>query len=62
MTATIKPDYAITLHRDGTVSCWDVMTQTWVRVSASHISDATMSGLTATDRRRIAAHSRHAEA
>lgn len=33
MTPTIKPKYASTVHRDNTVSYWDVHLQQWHRTS-----------------------------
>lgn len=42
MTPTIKPQYASTVHRDNTVSYWDVYLQQWQRTSIFAIVNTTM--------------------
>ena len=41
-------------HRDGSVTLWNVYTQTWQRRSASRISDDVLSTLSPEERKRIA--------
>ena len=42
MTPPIKPQYASTVHRDNTVSYWDVYLQQWQRTSIFAIVNTTM--------------------
>lgn len=53
MKPTIKPNYATTYHKDGTVSYWDVHRQQWQRKPAAEISDAVQSTLTEGERTAI---------
>jgi hypothetical protein len=41
-------------HRDGSVTFWNIFTQTWQRRSASRISDEILSSLSSAERTRIA--------
>jgi hypothetical protein len=46
--------YKTTYHRDGTVTLWDVYTQSWLRIVAGEISDRTLATLNDQERARIA--------
>ncbi|HRZ55995.1 MAG TPA: hypothetical protein P5525_11125 [Candidatus Paceibacterota bacterium] len=46
--------YKTTYHRDGTVTVWDVYSQTWRRIAADQVSDQILASLNETERRRIA--------
>ena len=50
---TTKDPYATTLHRDGTVTLWDVYSQSWKRLNVCAISDRTMATLSGRERDRI---------
>lgn len=54
MKPTIKPSYGTTLHKDGTVSYWNVFTQQWERTHAGNIPDDVIASLPTADRPRIA--------
>ena len=43
-------------HRDGTVTFWDVYSQTWTRKTAAQISDETLATMTEAERARIERH------
>ncbi len=43
-----------TYHRDGTVTYWNVYTQTWQRIAAERISDRVLASMTQAERDRIA--------
>ncbi len=43
-----------TYHRDGTVTYWDVYTQTWRRTAADRISDRVLASMDEAERNRIA--------
>jgi hypothetical protein len=45
--------YANVYHRDGTVTYWDVYSQSWARVRADRISDRTLSTMSDEERARI---------
>ena len=47
--------YGTTYHRDGTVTIWNVYTQTWQRLRATtaYDDDALMASLSASERARI---------
>lgn len=51
---TIKPEYANTIHRDGTVSYWSVFRQTWHRSTASSIPDNELAAMNDKERSKIA--------
>lgn len=53
MNPTIKANLDITIHRDGTVSLWNVMTQTWERWPAGAIPDDVLAALPEVQRQRI---------
>lgn len=53
MTATLAAD-RITLHRDGTVTVWDVYTQTWRRTGRP--SDALLASISEPQRARVIRH------
>ena len=53
MKPTIKPAYKITIHRDKTVSFWNVYSSTWERKPCERVSDAELASLTAEDRKKI---------
>lgn len=55
MKPTWKPNLASTYHRDGTVSYWSVLRQSWVRRPAAEISDRDLATMTEQERRRILA-------
>lgn len=50
-----KPDRAITVHDDGTVSFWSVLRQVWERRPAADIGDADLGTMPEVDRAAIAA-------
>lgn len=54
MKPTIKPNYQITIHRDGTVSFWNVYSSVWERKPCASVTDAELAALTASDRAAIA--------
>lgn len=54
MKPKIKSDLSITVHRDGTVSYWNCLSQTWERQEAVSIADDVLATLNDTERRRIA--------
>jgi len=41
-------------HRDGTITIWNVYTQTWLRISASHVPASVLATLSDKERARIA--------
>jgi hypothetical protein len=53
-TATRPATGRTTYHRDGTITVWDVYTQSWVRTSAP--SDALLASLSEHERTRIVRH------
>lgn len=55
MKPTIKPRQVITIHRDGTVSLWDIISQQWRRLPAGDVPAAILATLTEAERSRIAA-------
>lgn len=54
LTPTIKPNRASTYHRDGTVSMWDAIRQSWTRTASP--SDALLTTLPESERRRVLRH------
>lgn len=46
--------YRTTYHRDGTVTCWDLYTQTWQRTARP--SDRLLATLAPTERARVLRH------
>lgn len=52
-TKKTKSPYATTFHRDGTVTVWDVYTQSWVRTSRP--SDRILASLSS-ERDRVIRH------
>lgn len=48
-----KPNFGTTVHWDGTVSLWNVYTQTWQRTPIMAVPDEVLASLSAQDRRRI---------
>ena len=40
-------------HRDGTVTFWNVFTQTWSRFNVEDVSDRILSSLSEKERKRI---------
>lgn len=50
----MKDQFKTTFHRDGTITVWDVYTQSWWRVSAGAIDDRTLATLNQKERARIA--------
>lgn len=55
MKPKIKPRQTITIHRDGTVSFFDVLAQQWERMPAKHVNATLLATLTQEDRNRILA-------
>lgn len=55
-TPTIKPDGAITLHRNGDVSYWDVYLQGWERRPAGLIRDHVLASFCEEERCRVLNH------
>jgi hypothetical protein len=57
MSATIKParkpGLGTTVHRDGTVSYWDVYSQSWRRIPLRTVDVAVLSTIGHDDRQRI---------
>lgn len=53
MKPKIKPNQAITIHRDGTVSFFDVLAQQWERMPARHFNGNLLATLPQEDRNRI---------
>ena len=53
---TVKPAGSSTFHKDGTVSFWDVRYQSWGRLPAECISDATFATFGAAERSKVVAH------
>jgi len=53
MKPTIKPRQATTIHRDGSISLWDVHAQQWRRLPANQVSATTLATLPQADRDRI---------
>lgn len=55
MKPTMKPQYGTTIHRDNTVSYWDVYLQQWQRTSIFSIVDKhdVFSSLPQSDRDKI---------
>lgn len=51
---TRKSPYATTFHRDGTVTVWDVYTQSWSRTSRP--SDNVLASLAESERNRVIRH------
>jgi hypothetical protein len=49
----VKPEYAMTFHRDGTVSYWDVFEQQWRRGADASIPDAVLASMNNAERYRI---------
>jgi len=49
-----KPPFASTLHRDGTVTIWNIYAQEWVRTEAP--SDQILASLSRDERDKIEAH------
>jgi len=45
----------VTLHRDGSVTFWSVIFQTW-RKAKANISDAEFAAMSANDRKRVVRH------
>lgn len=54
MEASTKPNYKTTYHKDGTVSYWDVFSQSWERSDAAEISDRILASMSQPERDRIA--------
>lgn len=55
MKPTIKPRQTITIHKDGTVSFFDIMAQQWRRIPARHFDASTLATLSESERNRILA-------
>ena len=53
-TRSTRKPYATRYHKDGTVTLWDVYTQTWRRIAAADVSDQTLATLSDAERTRIA--------
>ncbi len=47
--------HKVTLHRDGSVTFWSVIFQTWRKAKAI-ISDAEFAAMSADDRKRVVRH------
>jgi hypothetical protein len=62
MTATIRPtiktDRSITLHRDGSISFWDVRLQQWQRRPAAMIRAYELETLSTDERAAVTRHAR----
>lgn len=55
MRRAMKDPYRSTFHRDGSVTLWNVFTQTWQRF-VNMPADSILATLTAKERARIARH------
>ena len=53
MKPTIKPDRAITVHRDGSGSHWDVYAQMYRRAPADKMRDEVLASLNNDERAKI---------
>jgi len=49
----MRDTYKTTYHRDGTVTVWNIFSQTWMRLRAEHVSDPVLASLPEADRNRI---------
>lgn len=58
MKPKIKPRQVITIHRDGTVSFFDVLAQQWERMPARHFNGNLLAILPQEDLNRILAVAR----
>lgn len=54
MKPTIKPAFRSTFHRDGSVSLWDCLTQSWVR--GRDFEPATLATLSHQEADRVLRH------
>jgi len=41
-------------HRDGTITVWNILTQSWLRISASRVPASVLATLSFVERARIA--------
>ena len=53
MKPKIKPQMEMTLHRDGTVSYWDIYVQCWRRVLACMLEDNVLASFSDVERNKI---------
>lgn len=54
MATTSSSPYRTTYHRDGTVTVWDVYSQTWTRTASP--SDQILASLSQSERERVMRH------